>query len=326
MTHRFHRRSAMAALALLALGAAAPGLALAQDSGKPITIIVGSPPGGTTDTLARVIGKLMGDALGRVVLVENRAGAGGNIAAAYVAKAPADGSTLLMSFTGHTINATLYKNLSFDPVKDFTPITMVARVPSVLIARKGLPFHDTAGLVAYAKQNPGKLSFAIGAQGSSLHLASEQFKMLTGTQILNIPYKGTGPALTDLLAGTVDLMFASTVNVLPHMKTGAIQLLGVSSREPLPQVPGVPPIGKTVKGFESTAWFGLFGPAKMPPEVTEKYYQAVKKAVESPAYQERMQTEAASAVDMTPKAFGQFVAQDVQDWAKIIKASGATVE
>jgi tripartite-type tricarboxylate transporter receptor subunit TctC len=317
------RRASLAAL-LLAATATAPLLASAQD--KPITIVVGSPAGGTTDTLARMIGRMMGDTLGQVVVVENRAGAGGNIAASFVAKAPADGNTLLMSFTGHTINATLYKNLPFDPVKDFTPITMVAKVPSVLIARSGAPFSDTAGLIGYAKQHPGKLNFAIGAQGSSLHLASEQFKMLTGTDIVNVPYKGTGPALVDVLAGTVDLMFASTVNVLPHLKTGSVKLLGVSSREPLPQFPGVPPLAQTVKGFESLAWFGLFGPAKMPKEVSDRLYAAVKKAIASPAYQERMQTEAATAVDMTPAAFAQFVAQDVQDWAKIIKASGASVE
>jgi len=319
------RRCALAALCALP-AAMAPTLALAQDSGKPITIVVGSPSGGTTDTLARVIGRMVGDTLGRPVVVENRAGAGGNIAAAYVAKAPADGSTLLMSFTGHTINATLYKNLGFDPVKDFTPITMVAKVPSVLIARKGAPFSDTAGAIAYAKANPGKLNFAIGAQGSSLHLASEQFKMLTGTDIVNVPYKGTGPALSDVLAGTVDLMFASTVNVLPHMKNGTLKLLGVSSREPLPQFAGVPPLAQTVKGFESVAWFGLFGPAQMPADVTQKLYAAVKKAIESPDYQERMRSEAATTVNMPPAAFAKFVAQDVQDWAKIIKASGATVE
>lgn len=299
--------------------------ASAQDD-KPITIIVGSPAGGTTDTLARVIGRSMSDSLQRPVLIENRAGAGGNIAATFVAKAPPDGSTLLMSFTGHTINATLYKNLGFDPIKDFTPITMVARVPSVLVARKGVPFDDIAGMVAYAKKNPGKLSFAIGAQGSSLHLASEQFKMMTGTDILNVPYKGTGPALNDTLAGTVDLMFASTVNVLPHRQTGSLKFLGVSTKAPLKQFPGVPVIGDTVKGFESTAWFGLFGPAKMPPAVTDKLYAAIKKAVEDPSYKTRMETEAASAVDMTPQAFGAFVEKDVQDWAKIIKASGASVE
>ena len=323
MTFPRTRRAALAAL--LAATAFLPGLTLAQE-GRPLTVVVGSPAGGTTDTLARIIGRMRGESLGRPVVVENRAGAGGNIAAAYVAKAPPDGSTLLMSFTGHTINATLYKNLGFDPVKDFTPITMVARVPSVLIARKGVPFNDMAGLIAYAKKNPGKLNFAIGAQGSSLHLASEQFKMMTGTDIVNVPYKGTNPALADVLAGTVDLMFASTVNVLPHRQTGSLKFLGVSSKAPLKQFPGVPVIGDTVKGFESTAWFGLFGPAKMPPAVTDKLYAAVKKAVEDPSYKTRMETEAASAVDMTPQAFSAFVEKDVQDWAKIIKASGASVE
>jgi tripartite-type tricarboxylate transporter receptor subunit TctC len=315
----------LAGLAGLTAALIAPAAA-AQDNDKPITIVVGSPAGGTTDTLARVIGRLMGDSLQRPVLVENRAGAGGNIAAAYVAKAPADGSMLLMSFTGHTINATLYKNLPFDPIKDFTPITMVARVPSVLVATKAVPFEDTAGLIAYAKKNPGKLSFAIGAQGSSLHLASEQFKVMTGTDILNVPYKGTGPALTDTLAGTVDLMFASTVNVLPHRQTGSLKFLGVSSTAPLRQFPNVPVIANTVKGFESSAWFGLFGPAKMPPAVTAKLYAAVKKAVEDPSYKARMETEAAEAADMTPQAFTAFVKQDVQHWAKIIKTSGASVE
>jgi tripartite-type tricarboxylate transporter receptor subunit TctC len=324
MTHRFPRRGALAALGLLAVGALVPALAAAQD--KPLALIVGSPPGGTTDTLARVIGKAMGDALGRTVVVDNRAGAGGNIAAAYVAKAPADGNTLLMAFTGHTINATLYKSLPFDPLKDFTPITMVAKVPSVLIARKGLPFRDVPGLVAYAKQHPGKLNFAIGAQGSSLHLASEQFKMMTGTDIVNIPYKGTGPALADVLAGTVDLMFASTVNVLPHRRNEAIRILGVSSREALPQFPGAPPVGATVKGFESAAWFGLFGPANLPPDVADRLYQAAKQALDTPAYQERLRSEGATAPDMAPQAFGRFVEQDVRDWAKIIKASGASVE
>ncbi|WP_225934754.1 MULTISPECIES: tripartite tricarboxylate transporter substrate binding protein [unclassified Cupriavidus] len=299
--------------------------AAAQD--KPITIVVGSPAGGTTDALARLIARSLGDTLHRTVVVDNRPGAGGNIAAQYVARATPDGSTLLMSFTGHTINASLYKNLPFDPVKDFTPITMVARVPSVLVARKGVPFDNTAGLIDYAKKNPGKLTFAIGAQGSSLHLASEQFKLATGTDIVNVPYKGTNPALTDVLGNnTVDLMFASTVNVLPHLKSGTLKFLGVSSRDALPQFPGVPPIGQTVKGFESSAWFGLFGPARLPPAVTDHLYRAVKVAVEDPAYKKRMDTEAATAVSMTPQAFGAFVRSDIQHWAKVIQASGTKVE
>ncbi|PLQ00637.1 Bug family tripartite tricarboxylate transporter substrate binding protein [Cupriavidus pauculus] len=320
------RRKLLAGATLAMFATLAPvQRAMAQD--KPITIVVGSPAGGTTDALARLIARSLGDTLHRTVVVDNRPGAGGNIAAQYVARATPDGSTLLMSFTGHTINASLYKNLPFDPVKDFTPITMVARVPSVLVARKGVPFDNTAGLIDYAKKNPGKLTFAIGAQGSSLHLASEQFKLATGTDIVNIPYKGTNPALTDVLGNnTVDLMFASTVNVLPHLKSGTLKFLGVSSKDALPQFPGVPPIGQTVKGFESSAWFGLFGPAKLPPSVTDQLYRAVKVAVEDPAYKKRMDTEAATAVSMTPQAFGAFVRSDIQHWAKVIQASGTKVE
>jgi tripartite-type tricarboxylate transporter receptor subunit TctC len=303
----------------------APSLRAAQD--KPITIVVGSPAGGTTDALARLIARSMGDTLHRTVVVDNRPGAGGNIAAQYVARSTPDGSTLLMSFTGHTINASLYKNLPFDPVKDFTPITMVARVPSVLVARKNAPFDTTAGLIDYARRNPGKLTFAIGAQGSSLHLASEQFKLQTGADIVNVPYKGTNPALTDLLGGgTVDLMFASTVNVLPHLKAGTLKFLGVSSKDALPQFPGVPPIGATVKGFESSAWFGLFGPAKLPPATTDQLYRAVRIALEDPAYKQRMETEAATTVNMTAQAFAQFVRADIQHWARVIQASGTRVE
>ncbi|WP_066741561.1 tripartite tricarboxylate transporter substrate binding protein [Cupriavidus sp. D384] len=320
------RRKLVAGATLAMFAGLAPvQYAAAQD--KPITIVVGSPAGGTTDALARLIARSLGDTLHRTVVVDNRPGAGGNIAAQYVARATPDGSTLLMSFTGHTINASLYKNLPFDPVKDFTPITMVARVPSVLVARKGVPFDNTAGLIEYAKKNPGKLTFAIGAQGSSLHLASEQFKLATGTDIVNVPYKGTNPALTDVLGNnTVDLMFASTVNVLPHLKSGTLKFLGVSSKEALPQFPGVPPIGQTVKGFESSAWFGLFGPARLPSPVTDQLYRAVKVAVEDPAYKKRMETEAATAVSMTPQAFGAFVRSDIQHWAKVIQASGTKVE
>ncbi|WP_227460791.1 Bug family tripartite tricarboxylate transporter substrate binding protein [Cupriavidus pauculus] len=319
------RRQLMAGAALATFALVAPSLRAAQD--KPITIVVGSPAGGTTDALARLIARSMGDTLHRTVVVDNRPGAGGNIAAQYVARSTPDGSTLLMSFTGHTINASLYKNLPFDPVKDFTPITMVARVPSVLVARKNAPFDTTAGLIDYARRNPGKLTFAIGAQGSSLHLASEQFKLQTGADIVNVPYKGTNPALTDLLGGgTVDLMFASTVNVLPHLKAGTLKFLGVSSKDALPQFPGVPPIGATVKGFESSAWFGLFGPAKLPAATTDQLYRAVRIALEDPAYKQRMETEAATTVNMTPQAFAQFVRADIQHWSRVIQASGTRVE
>ncbi|WP_416400464.1 Bug family tripartite tricarboxylate transporter substrate binding protein [Alicycliphilus denitrificans] len=302
-------------------------LPAAAQVNRPITIVVGATPGGSTDTLARVIAQSMGTTLKRTVIVENKPGAGGNIAAQYVAKSAPDGSTLLMSFTSHTINATLFKNLPFNPVADFTPITMVAQVPSVLVARKNAPFDDVKGLIDYARKHPNKLTFAIGGQGSSLHLASEQFKFATQTDIVNIPYKGTGPALSDLLASdTVDLMFASTINVLPHYKQGTLKFLGVSSLQPLPQFAGLPAIASVVPGYRSEAWFGLFGPAKLPREVTDTLYAAVRQAIDAPAYRQRMESEAATVPTMTPAQFADFIKKDVQFWGDIVKKSGATVE
>jgi tripartite-type tricarboxylate transporter receptor subunit TctC len=330
--HRSRRRcllerifGAVAAIAVAAL-AAGPLVPAARAQDRPLRIVVGAPAGGTTDTLARTMSDVMGQVLKRPVVVENKAGAGGNIAADIVAKSKPDGDTILMSFTGHTINATLYKKLPFDPIKDFTPITIVATVPSVLIANSSVPVNDVAELIDYAKKNPGKLNFAIGATGSSLHMAGDQFKMMSGVDIVNVPYKGTGPALTDVLAGQVELMFASTINVLPHLQGGKIKVLGVTSAEPMKQFPGVKPIGATLEGFESNAWFGLFGPAGLPADVTARLHEAARAAVESPSFQGRLESDGARPLTMSPQEFAAFVAKDVERWAKVIKFSGATVE
>jgi tripartite-type tricarboxylate transporter receptor subunit TctC len=313
-----------AALALCALVSANP--ALADDSSRPLRIVVGAPAGGTTDTLARLVGKGMEASLKRPVIVENRAGAGGNIAAEMVAKSPPTGDMILMSFTSHTINASLYKNLPFDPVKDFTPITMVAKVPSVLIASERVPANNVAELLEYAKKNPGKLNFAIGGGGSSLHMAGEQFKMMSGVNIVDVIYKGTAPAMTDVLAGHIELMFASTLNVHPYVNSGKIKVLGVTSAGPMAQFPNVAPIGKTIKGFESNAWFGLFGPVKLPADVTQRLYEAARQAVEDPVFIKRLEADGGTPNPLTPKQFGEFVARDVQHWAKVVKYSGATVD
>lgn len=329
MTQRLsrpRRRAFAIAAAATAFIGMLPGAHAEIAGGKTIRILVGAPAGGTTDTLARTMAQEMSKALDQPVVVENRPGAGGNIAADMVAKSAPDGTTLLMSFTSHTINATLYKKLPFDPIEDFTPITQVANVPSVLVASPSLPASNVAELIRLAKSRPGKLNFGIGALGSSLHMAGDMFKMMTGTYIVNIPYKGTSPAITDLLAGQVDLMFASTLNVLPHVKAGKLKALGVTSPAPLPQFPGVPPIGNTVKGFESNAWFGLFGPARMPPEVTQALYQAARKGLDTPSVVKRLEHDGAQPIGSTPEAFAAFVKQDVKRWATVVRYSGATVE
>lgn len=302
-----------------------PLLARAQGTG-PIRIVVGAPPGGSTDTLAREIAPEMGRLLGRTVIVDNRSGAGGNLAADHVAKSAPDGSTLLLSFTSHTINATLYPKLPYDPVADFTPLTMVATSPSVLVAHPGLPAKDLRELIAWAKPRPGQLSLAIGGIGSSLHLAGEAFKLQAGLYIVNIPYRGTAPAIADVVAGNVPLMFAAVGNARALVAAGKLKALGVTSPARLPQFPAVPAIAEVLPGFESSAWFGLFGPARMPPELVQRISDAARAAVRGEAFRKRLEADAGQPVGNAPDAFAAFVKADVARWAPLVRYSGAKPE
>ena len=292
----------------------------------PVRILVGAPAGGSTDTMARAVAHAMGQQLGRTVVVENRPGAGGNLAAEAVARAVPDGLTLLMSFTSHSINASLYPRLPFDPVKDFTPLTMVSTSPSVLVAHPSLPAKNVAELVALAKKQPGKLNFAIGALGSSLHLAGEAFKLKAGVFIVNIPYRGTAPAVQDVLAGQVELMFAAVGNVQQHIRAGKLKALGVTSAQRLSSLPDVPVIADTLPGFESSAWFGLFGPAKLPPDLLRTWSDAARAAVQSPDVRRRIEAEGATPVGNSPQEFAQFVVTDIARWREVVKFSGAKTE
>lgn len=300
-------------------------LAPASAQSDTIKLVVGAPPGGTTDTVARSIAQQMSLDLKRTVLVENKPGAGGNIAADYVAKSNPDGNTLLVTFTSFSINASLYRNLPFDPLSDFTPISMLANVPSVLVTRKDFPAKTMPELITMVKADPGKYTMALGAIGSSLHMAGERLKMMTGMDILNVPYKGTAPAITDLLGGQVDMMFASSLNALPHIKRDSLKALGVSSPEVLPQFPGVPPISDSVKGFESNAWFALFGPAKLSAQTLATLNAAARKAVSAPEFSQLLEREAAIAVSSSPEELDDFVRKDIERYAEIVKFTGATV-
>lgn len=332
-TSKVNRRSNSSSALLRVLCVSAFALFLAPSPAaaqlfpsKPIRILVGAPPGGTTDTVARAVAAEMSKTLGQQVVVENRSGAGGNVAADLVAKSAPDGHTLLVSFTSHTINATLYPKLPFDPVADFTPITMLTTSPSLLIGHPSLPANDLRELIALLKKNPGKYNFGIGAIGSSLHLAGEKFKMDTGTYVVNIPYRGSAPALQDLLAGQVELMFVSPAVGGAQLKAGKVKAFGVTSPKRLAQFPEVPAIGEVVKGFESNAWFGLFGPAKLPLDVTRKLYEAARAALASPEVRKRFELEALEPVGNPPEEFARFVREDIQRWAKVVKYSGAKPE
>ena len=311
---------------LSSLAAAWAGSAFAQIGTAPVRILVGAPAGGSTDTLARSLAVSMGPALGRTVIVENRPGAGGNIAADAVAKAAPDGNTLLMSFTSHAINATLYPTLPFDPVKDFTALTCVATSPSILVAHPSVPAKDVRELIALAKSRPGQLNFAIGAVGSSLHMAGEAFKMQSGVDIVNITYKGTAPAVQDLLAGQVQLMFAAVGNVKAHIQAGKLKALGVTTAGRLPAFPDVPAIAEALPGYESSAWFGLFGPARMPVDVSRKLSDAARHALQQPDMLKRLDTEGAIPVGNSPEQFSAFVQSEIPRWAKVVKFSGAKPE
>ncbi|MGA9456194.1 MAG: tripartite tricarboxylate transporter substrate-binding protein, partial [Pseudolabrys sp.] len=241
----------------------------------------------------------------------------------YVAKSAADGYTLLVSFSSHTINATLYPSLPYDPVADFTPITMIARVPSLLVGRTNLPATGLKELIALARTQPHKLTIGIGGIGSSLHLAGEKFKLMTGVDLLNVPYKGTAPALTDLLGGQIDLMFISLVTGTEQVRAGKLHAYGVTSDKRQAMFPDLPAIGEAVPGFESTAWFGVFAPAGLPDAITQKLYATIVAALAEPRLREQLKTEGATSVGNTPKEFTAFVREDIERWAPVVKASGA---
>ncbi len=311
-------------LVLLAAGLAVSS-ARAQIA-APARILVGAPAGGSTDTLARTLAQELGRLLGKVVVVENRPGAGGNIAAEAVARSAPDGNTLLMSFTSHAINASLYPHLPFDPVKDFTALTCVATSPSLLVAHPSVPAKDVRELIALARANPGKLNFAIGALGSSLHLAGDLFKMQSGTYIVNIAYRGTAPAIQDVIAGQVELMFAAVGNAQTHVRAGKLKALGVTSARRLGAFPDVPAIAEALPGYESSAWFGLFGPARMPGEVAKRASDAARQAVATPEVRRRLASEGAIPVGNSPEEFARFVQSEIVRWARVVKFSEAKAE
>jgi tripartite-type tricarboxylate transporter receptor subunit TctC len=290
---------------------------------RPIKLLVGASAGGTTDTMARTIAEPLSSLFGQAMIVENRPGAGGNLAAEAVARSAPDGYTLLVSFTSHTINATLYPKLPFDPVADFTPVAMISTVPSLLVGNPKIPAQNLKELIALAKAKPGALTMAIGGIGSSLHLAGDRFKMMADVNIVNVPYKGTAPALTDVLGGQVDLMFISLVTGSAQVRAGNLRAYGTTSAARQSSFPDLPAIGEIVSGFESEAWFGVFGPAKLPDEIVGKLNRAVVNALKDTRMREQLLREGANPATLTPAEFAAFVRQDIERWAPVVRSSGA---
>lgn len=299
----------------------------AQAQQNVTRVLVGAGPGGGTDLVARLVANEMSKRMGgRQFIVDNRPGAAGNIAAQATAKATPDGSTLLVSYTSHAINASLYPTLPFDPVKDFTPLAGLASSPAILVTRADFPAKSVKELIALAKAQPGKYNLAIAGIGSANHLAGEMIKHDAGVDIVSVPYKGTGPALADVVAGQIDLAFAGVGSVQELIKGGKLKALGVTSAKRLPAFPDVPAISEVLPGFEYSSWYGLFGPANMPKALVDQFASAAKAALASDDLRKKFALEGLVVMGLGPQDFDQFVRSEIVRWGKVVQATGAKPE
>jgi tripartite-type tricarboxylate transporter receptor subunit TctC len=302
---------------------------------KPVRIVVPFAPGGTTDILARAVAPELTRVFGQSFFVDNKAGAGGNLGADIVAKSANDGYTLLMGTVGtHGINRALYNKLPFDPIKDFAPITVVAGVPNVMIMNadtaKARNINSVADFITYAKANPGKLNMASSGNGTSIHLAGELFKSMSGTFMVHFPYRGSNPALLDMLGGSMDVMFDNLPSSIPHIKSGKLKALAVTSNQRSAALPDLPTIeeagGPLMKGYEASSWFGLLAPAGTSSDVVHRIQQEVAKSLSTPAIKEKLLSQGAIPGGNTPEEFAKLIDAEHRKWAQVVKASGAKVD
>jgi tripartite-type tricarboxylate transporter receptor subunit TctC len=311
------------AVSLLAFGSA---IAATPDNfpTKPIRLIVPFTPGGSTDILARIVSKQITDTFGQQCITDNRPGAGGVIGMETAARAAPDGYTLVMGHIGTlAVNPALYPKLSYDPIKDFAPITLVALIPNMMSVNPKVPAKTVKELVALAHAKPGSLNFGSGGNGSAAHLATEYFKLQTKTDLVHIPYKGTAPAVTDLIAGNISMMLTGVPPQLSFVKAGRLRPIAVATAKRLPLFPDVPTIAETVKGFEATQWYGILAPAAVPKGHIEKLNAAIVKALKSPDVHALLSGEAAEPVGNSPEEFGKFIKAEIARWGPVVKASGA---
>ncbi len=334
--HQKNRRHLVASCVLAALTVGAwPALAQSTWPNKPVKIVVPFAPGGTTDILARAMAPELSKAFGQQFVVENRAGAGGNIGADVVAKSAPDGYTLLMGTVGtHGINKSLYTKLAYDAQKDFAPITLVAGVPNVMVVNaekaKAAGINSVQDFIRVAKSKPGQFNMASSGNGTSIHLAGELFKTMSGTYMTHFPYSGSGPALLALVSGDMDVMFDNLPSSMQLIKSGKLKALAVTSAERSGAVPDIPTVeqagGPTLKGFEASSWFGLLAPAGTPADIVSRIQQEVSKSLSTPAIKEKLLAQGAIPGGNTPQQFTAFIDAEHKKWAQVVKASGAKVD
>jgi tripartite-type tricarboxylate transporter receptor subunit TctC len=293
---------------------------------RPVRWVVGYPAGGSTDIFARLIGHRLSERLGQQFVIENKPGAGNNIAAESVVNAPPDGYTLLLVNPANAINASLYAKLSFNFIRDIMPVVGIARVPNVMAVNPQVPVKTVAEFIAYAKANPGKINMASSGNGTSVHLSGELFKAMTGVEMQHVPYRGSAPALTDMLSGQVQVIFDNMPSVIPHVKSGGLRALAVTTATRSAELPDVPTVGETVKDFEASAWFGIGVPKGTPAEIIDKLNTAVNEILADPAMKTRIADLGGVPIIVTPAEFGAVIQAETDKWEKVVKFAGAKVE
>jgi tripartite-type tricarboxylate transporter receptor subunit TctC len=289
-------------------------------------LIVGFPPGGGTDVAARLVGQWLSERLGQPVVIENRPGAGSNIATEAVVHAAADGHTLLLVSTAHAINATLYERLNYNFLRDIAPIAGFMRVPNVMEINPSLSAKSVPEFIAYARANPGKINLASGGNGTSQHLSGELFKMMTGLSIVHVPYRGAAPALTDLIGGQVQVMFGDMPSSIEFIKAGKLRALAVTTVTRSEALPDLPTVSDFLPGYESSAWYGIGAPKNTPVEIVERLSKEISAALADPKMKARLTSLGGTTLDGSPSRFGTLIADETQKWAKVVKFSGAKVE
>jgi tripartite-type tricarboxylate transporter receptor subunit TctC len=317
-------------LSLATLAAALPGLPRAARAqsypSRPVRLIVGYTPAGATDIFARLIGQWLTERLGQQFVVENRPGAGSNIAVDTVVRAAPDGHTLFLVAPANAINATLYDKLSFNFIRDIAPVAGIARVANVMEINPSMPVRTIPEFIVYAKANPGKINMASAGTGSQQHVAGELFKMMTGIDMVHVPYRGGGPAVTDLLAGQVQVFYGTTASTVQHIKTGKLIALAVTTAARSEALPEVPTVAEFVPGYEASSWYGIGAPAGTPAEIIETLNREINAALADPKMKARFADMGASALTGSPAAFGKLIADETEKWAKVVRFSGAKPE
>ncbi len=320
-------RLAVAAGVCAALSFGGPAGAQAPWPQKPIRMVVPFPAGGGTDILARLVAVKMGEPLGQQVIIDNRPGAGGTIGTDIAAKAPADGYTIIMVSGSHAINPGLYPKLPYDTLNDFAPITQIATSPGVLVVHPALPVKSVRDLIALARSKPGQLNYASAGSGTPPHLAGELFKTMAHVDMVHVPYKGNVPAFADMLAGLVSLSFPSMPSAVPHIKSGRLRALGVTSAKRWPGAPEIPTIAESgLPGYESTSWYGMLAPARTPSAIVTRLHDVIVAALGLPDLKEKLASQGLDAVGNTPAQFAAAIKTEITKWAKVVKASGAKPE